>query len=71
MHYYYLGFIEKHENFNHIRIFAQGNGADRDELRSAAVKLNNMEGSQRQYRVIQAQNKSEAMQQLSNLAKVI
>lgn len=69
MNYYYLGYFEKHENFNHIRIFAQGRGADRDDLRSAAVKLNEIEGDKRQYRVIQAQNKSEAMSQLSNISK--
>lgn len=69
MHYYYLGYFEKHENFNHIRIFAQGHAMDRDELRSAAVKLNKIEGDKRQYRVIEAQNKSEAMNQLSNISK--
>lgn len=67
MTYYYIGFYQKFEKFTHVRIVAQAYAADRDELRSMAVKLDEPNG--KRWRVIAAQNKSEAMQQLSNISK--
>lgn len=64
----FLGYYEKLENYNHIRIIAQGTKLDREDLKVVASRLNAL-NLIRVYKVIEAQNKTEAMNQLSNIAK--
>ena len=64
----YLGYYDKLENCNHVRIIAQGTKADRNDLKLVAERLND-DKSTRKYRVIEAINKTEAMNQLSRIAR--
>lgn len=65
---YYLGYYEKLENYNYVRIIAQGTKSDRDDLKLVAERLNG-EKLIRKYKVIEAINKTEAMNQLSRIAR--
>lgn len=74
--YYYLGYYEKFDKYKHVRIIAQGCKQDKEELKEVAYASNvkySKESypkySQREYRVIEAHDKSEAMNVLSNIAK--
>ena len=64
----YLGYYEKLENYNHVRIIAQGTKTDKDDLKLVAERLND-DKLIRKYRVIEAINKTEAMNQLSRIAR--
>ena len=66
--YYYLGFYEKFDKFTHVRIIAQGNKEDKEELYKSIHALDTYY-PKRFYHLIEARNKSEAMNQLSNIAK--
>ncbi len=66
--YYYLGYYEKNDKFTHVRIIAQGTKADRNDLKLVAERLND-DKFKRKYRVIEAINKTEAMNQLSRIAR--
>ena len=64
----YLGYYDKLENYNHIRIIAQGTKADREDLKLVVERLND-DKLIRKYKVIESQNKTEAMNQLSRIAR--
>lgn len=64
----YLGYYDKLENYNHIRIIAQGTKADLDDLKLVAKRLND-DNLIRKYKVIEATNKTEAMTQLIRIAR--
>lgn len=66
--YYYLGYYEKSDKYTHFRIIAQGNKADKEQLREVQYACD-LYYSKRFYHLIQAPNKNIAMQQLSNIAK--
>lgn len=64
----YLGYYEKFEHCNHIRIIAQGTKSDKQALHEV-IHPCDMYYSKRYYHVIEAQNKTEAMNQLSRIAR--
>lgn len=64
----YLGYYDKLENYKYIRIIAQGTKADRDDLKLVAERLND-EKFIRKYKVIEATNKTEALNQLRRIAR--
>lgn len=64
----YLGYYEKHDNFIHVRIIAQGTKADKEALKEVMYACD-LYYSKRFYHVIEAQNKSEAMNQLSRISR--
>lgn len=64
----YLGYFEKMGNYNHIRIIAQGTKHDREDLKLVAQRLND-DKLVRKYKVIEAMNKTEAMNQLSRISR--
>lgn len=64
----YLGYYDKLENYNHIRIIAQGTKADHDDLKLVAERLND-DRVIRKYKVIESTNKTEAMNQLRIIAR--
>lgn len=66
--YYYLGYYEKCDKYTHFRIIAQGNKADKEQLKEVQYACD-LYYSKRFYHLIQAPNKSTAMQTLSNIAK--
>lgn len=74
--YCYLGYFEKLDNYTHVRIIAQGAKQDKEEMKEVAYASNVKYSKQaypkyaeREYHVLEAHNKSEAMEQLSRIAK--
>ena len=66
--YCYLGYFEKFDKFTNVRIIAQGNKEDKVELYKAVNALD-IYYPKRYYYVIEARNKSEAMEQLNRIVK--
>ena len=64
----YLGYYDKLEKYIHVRIIAQGTKSDRDDLKLVAGRLND-DKFIRKYKVIEAMNKTEAMNQLKRIAR--
>lgn len=66
--YCYLGYFEKMDKFTNVRIIAQSNKKDKFELYKVINALD-IYYPKRYYYVIEARNKSEAMEQLNRIAK--
>lgn len=66
--YCYLGYFEKIDNRPYVRIIAQGNKDDKIELYKAINALD-IYYPKRYYYLIEARNKSEAMDKLNRIAK--
>lgn len=66
--YCYIGYFKKIDNRHYVRIIAQGNEEDKIELYKV-IDVLDIYYPMRYYYLIEARNKSEAMEKLNRIAK--